>query len=68
MGSRKVKILLDAQAESRSCSGMVGRPPGLRESFPTLLLGPPPSGTQPDGPLTIKDQGGHHQQAQHVAS
>lgn len=62
MGSRRVKFLLDLQAECPTRSGVESRP-GLRDSFLTPLLE-----LRPQDPLTIKDQGGKDEETQHVAS
>lgn len=60
MGSRKVKFLLDSQ-NAPSRSGIENRP-GLRIAFnlpvQILLL----LELRPNDPLTIKDQGGEHQE------
>lgn len=44
MGSRRIKFLLDSQTGSPSHPGIESRP-GLKESFPTLLLNLPPHRT-----------------------
>lgn len=54
--------MLHLQAECPTRSGVESRP-GLRDSFLTLLLD-----LGPHDPLTMKDQGGKDEEAQHVAS
>lgn len=66
--SRKVKVLLDSQAERptllwvRQLALAEGRLSHPQNQIPLAVE------LRSNDPLTIKDQGGEHQEAQHVAS
>ena len=66
MDPRRVKLLLDSQAECPTHPEVKSKP-GLRDSFLMLLLKSPSLELWPQDPLTIKDQGGEDQKTQHVA-